>query len=230
VGGVTAYTVTVKPRVDGQLISVTFHEGGLVQAGEVLASIDPRPYQFRLAQAEGQLSRDQAELADAIRAENSIPNQQAKTQDGRVAQLKGTVKADQANVDSAKLELSYAQVTAPITGVVGLRLLDPGNVVHAADAAGIVVINQLQPISVVFEIPEDRIPQLQARLRGGARLSAEVWDRNLTAKIATGRLAAVDNQIDPTTGTVKLKAVFDNKDGRLFPGQFVNVRLLEISK
>lgn len=221
-GVVTAfYTVTVKPRIDGQLISVSFNEGDLVQAGQVLASIDPQPYQIQVAQAEGQLARDQAQLASAMLAQNAIPNQQLAT----VAQLQGSIKADQANVNMARLQLTYAQVTAPIAGVVGLRVVDPGNIVHAADTTGLLTINQLQPIAVLFNITDESLPKVLARLRGASSLTVEAWNHARTVKIATGRLTAVDNQIDPATGTVKLKAVFDNKDGALFPNQFVFVRL-----
>ncbi len=235
-GNVAAfYTVTVMPRVDGQLLSVNFTEGSLVQAGQVLASIDPQPYQIQLSQAEAQMTRDQATLKNAradldslekLLAQNAIPKPQIDAQTGAVAQLEGSIRADRANVDNAKLQLSYTQVRAPITGIAGLRLVDPGNIVHAADATGILIITQLDPIAVLFTIPEDSLPQVRARLSEGAEVPAEAWNRDNSVKIATGRLTAVDNQIDLTTGTAKLKAVFDNKDGALFPNEFVNVRVL----
>jgi multidrug efflux system membrane fusion protein len=235
-GNVAAfYTVTVKSRIDGQLMSVSFKEGELVQAGQLLASIDPGLYESQLVQAMGQLTRGQATLQNA-RAEmvrlqkqvdlgaNSEP--QLEAQAGTVRELEGNIMADQAKVDYAKLQLSYAQIRAPITGVTGLRLVDPGNMVRASDAGGILVITQLQPIAVLFTIPENRLPEVRARLKQGAALRAEAWNRDNSVKIATGSLTAVDNQIDMATGTAKLKAVFDNKDDALFPNQFVNVRLL----
>jgi multidrug efflux system membrane fusion protein len=208
-------------------MSVSFKEGDLVQAGQVLASIDPRPYQLQLIQAEGPLARDQAQLADVRRNQNTMSKQQF---DNMVAQVEASIKADQANIESAKLQLTYTQIAAPITGVAGLLMVDPGNIVHAADATGIVIINQLQPIAVLFTIPQDSLPQVLARLKEGVSLPVEAWNRNNNAKIATGRLTAVDNQIDPATGTAKLKAVFDNKDGALFPNQFVNVHMLGNTK
>ena len=187
-------------------MSVSFKEGEVVHEGQVLAFIDPRPYQIQLAQAEGQLAQDQG--FPAVNLEE------------------GKIKSDRAAVDNAKLQLSYAQIRAPITGTAGLRLVDPGNVVHAGEPSGIVIITQLQPIWVLFDVPEDAVPRVLARLRQGADMRVEAWNRDNTVKVATGQLIAVDNQIDPKTGTVKLKAVFDNKDRALFPNQFVNVRLL----
>jgi len=210
-GAVTAYTVTIKSRVDGQLMSVNFKEGDLVHAGQVLLSIDPRPYQLQLAQAEGQLAREQAHVGDFTR----VP-----------AEIQGSIKAEQAKVDQAKLQLTYTQIASPITGVAGLLQVDPGNIVHASDASGIVTINQLQPIAVLFGVSEDKLPQLLARIRDGVSTPVEAWSRDFTVKYATGRLAGADNQVDTETGNVKLKAVFDNKDRALFPNQFVNVRVL----
>jgi multidrug efflux system membrane fusion protein len=218
-GTVTAFnTVNVRSRVDGQLMSVSFKEGDLVQAGQLLASIDPRPYQIQLSQAQGQLAQDQAQIAVSRTQPTLIAT---------IAQLEAKVKSDQANVDSAKLQLTYAQVTAPISGVAGLRLIDPGNIVHAADATGILVITQVRPIAVLFTVQEDLLFGIQSRLRAGANLSVEARDRNNMVTIATGRVTAVDNLIDVTTGTGKVKAVFENKDGALFPNQFVNIHLVE---
>jgi len=222
-GTVTPYTVTIKPRVDGQLMSVGFKEGDLVRAGQILAAIDARPYQLQLTQAEGQLAREQARLGDFRDIYKPVPKPQ---EESMASEIEGSIKAARAKVDEAKLQLGYTQIASPITGVAGLRLIDPGNIVHASDSAGIVVINQLQPIAVLFAISEDRLPQVLSRMRDGDSLAAEAWSRDIKVKYATGHLTAVDNQIDTASGTVKLKAVFDNKDGALYPNQFVNVRLI----
>ena len=235
-GNVAAFnSVAVKTRVDGQLIAIHFTEGQFVQAGDLIAEIDPRPFQVQLEQAQGQLARDQAQLNDAnvnlaryqaLWEAQAIPKQQLDTQAAQVGQFKGTIEADKAAIDNAKLQLVYARITAPIGGRVGLRQIDVGNIVHASDPTGIVSIDQIEPISVFFTIPADSLPPVLKKLRAGAKLRVEAYDRSDTNKIATGTLLTVDNQIDPNTGTSRLKSVFDNADHALFPNQFVNCRLL----
>lgn len=228
-------TVTVRTQINGYLTQIGFQEGQHVRKGDFLAEVDPRPYQAALDQAEGQLARDQALLRNAeidlnryrqLVAEDSIARQTLDTQELLVRQYRGTIKVDQAQVDNARLNLGYCRIVSPVEGRVGLRQVDQGNYVQTSDANGIVVVTQLQPITVVFTIPEDNLQKVLARLRAGATLPVSAYDRAGTAELATGTLATVDNQIDPTTGTVKLKAQFDNRDERLFPNQFVNVRLL----
>jgi multidrug efflux system membrane fusion protein len=228
-------TVTVRSRVDGELVGVRFQEGQTVSRGELLAEIDPRPFEAQLTQFEGQLERDQALLDNArldlkryevLVTEDSVPRQQLDTQASLVHQLEGTVKNDQGQIEATKVQLAYCRITSPIAGRVGLRLVDAGNIVHAADPGGLVIITQLQPITVVFTIPEDSIPTVLEQLRRGVRLPVEAYDREQRLKLAAGALLTIDNQVDPTTGTVRLKAEFPNTDHRLFPGQFVNARLL----
>ena len=239
-GTVAALKVaTVKSRVDGLLQNVSFQEGTIVKAGEVLAEIDPQPLKVALAQVEGQLARDQAQLANArldleryrtLLAQDSIAKQQLDAQDALVKQFEGTVKVDQAQVDSAKLQLSYTRITAPISGRLGLRQMDAGNIIRASDATGLVVITQVDPITVLFTVPQDNLPRVLKQLKAGAKLGVDAWDRDQKNKLASGFLLSSDNQIDTATGTIKMKAQFPNPDGMLFPNQFVNVRMVVDSK
>src|SRR5271170_1352612 len=235
-GTVTAYnTVTVKSRVDGQLLQVPVREGQAVREGQLLAEIDPMPYEAALAQAQGQLVKDQANAVNA-RAEASrynalaeagvVSKESQQLQVSNAGQAEGSIAADQAAIQAAKVNLAYTKIVSPINGVVGLRQVDPGNIVHASDTNGLLVVTQLQPIAVIFTLPEDQLPQVLPLLRGGHTLAVEAYDRSGSQHLASGSVLTVDNQIDPTTGTVKVKAVFDNKDSALFPNQFVNVRLI----
>ncbi|HVX15791.1 MAG TPA: MdtA/MuxA family multidrug efflux RND transporter periplasmic adaptor subunit [Pirellulales bacterium] len=235
-GTVTAfYTVTVRSRVEGQLTKVLFNEGELVEKDQTLAEIDPRPFEVQLAQAQGQLERDQATLKvnrlslnryQELLKTRAVTPQQIDEQVALVAQMEGAIRTDQAAIDNARLQLTYSHITAPIRGRIGLRLVDPGNMVRANDMTGMAVITQLQPIALVFTIPQDSIARVQNKVNRGDELSVEAYDRDFTNKLSTGKLLAVDNQVDSLTGTVRLKAVFENEDYLLFPNQFVNARLL----
>ncbi len=231
--------VTVRSRVDGQLMEVHYREGQNVTKGSLLATIDPRPFQVLLSQAEGQMARDREQLENAkadreryrsLLKQDFIPRQQLDTQEALVRQYEGAIKIDQGQIDGAKLQLAYSRITAPISGRIGLRMVDPGNMVHATDAGGLLTIIQTQPIAVLFPLPEDNIPAVLRKMKGG-QLPVEAFDREMKANLTTGQLVTLDNQIDPATGTVKLKAVFANRGMELFPNQFVNARLLlEVKK
>ena len=235
-GTVTPFeTVTVRSRVDGQLMSVGVKEGQMVSADDVIAQIDPRPFEVQLLQAQGQLERDQATLANArvdlqrytiLYSQDSIPKQQLDTQISLVNQLEAAVKSDQGLVEAAKLQLVYARITAPVSGRVGLREVDPGNIVHVTDTNGLFVITELQPISVIFNISQDSIDPVLKRLRANQSLAVDAFDRDFKTKVSKGTLLTIDNQVDVNTGTVRFRATFPNKDNALFPNQFVNARLL----
>jgi membrane fusion protein, multidrug efflux system len=229
-------TVTVRTQISGVLQQILFTEGQTVHKGDILAQIDPRPYEAALQQMQGNLRRDQALLADArldlkryegLVKEDSIAQQQLDTQRALVDQYIGTIESDEGQVKTASVNLLYTHITAPVTGRVGLRQVDQGNYVTPGDANGIVVLNEVQPITVIFSIPEDNVPAVVRRLRQGGAMAVEAYDRGNSAKLADGKVLTVDNEIDVTTGTIKLRAQFDNNDGVLFPNQFVNIQLLQ---
>ena len=228
-------TVTVSSRVDGEITKIDFRQGQIVKEGDILAQIDPRPYQVALEQAQAQLAKDQASLKDAeldlkryntLVAQNSIATQTRDTQIATVGQDRAQIMLDQAQIDAQKLNLTYAHIISPVTGRVGLRQVDPGNYVQTSDANGIVIVTQLQPISVIFTLPEDNLPEVLKQWHAGATLPTTAYDRTGSIQLAVGKLDTIDNQIDTTTGTVKLRAIFDNSDESLFPNQFVNIKLL----
>jgi multidrug efflux system membrane fusion protein len=235
-GSVSAfYTDSIKTRVDGELVEVNFKEGQFVNKGDLLVVIDPRPYQVALEQAQATLFKDQASLRDAklnyerykglLQNSGAMSQQQVDTQGSLVDQLEGAVRTDQAAVDNQKLNLTYCHITSPISGRVGLRLVDPGNIVHATDTNALLIITQLQPIAVIFTLPEDQLPTV-AQHMAKSNLEVDAYSRDDQTRLATGKLLTIDNQIDQTTGTGRLKAVFDNKENTLWPNQFVNVHLL----
>ena len=239
-GSVTPmYTVTLRSRVDGELLTVNFTEGQVVQKGDLLAQIDPRPFQVQRMQAEGQREKDRATLKinslnldryTVLAPAKTITKQQLDEQDAMVKQSEGAIEADEAMIKNIDLNLKYCEITAPISGTIGLRLVDPGNMVKANDPTGMAVINQLQPITVVFTIPQDDIAKVQQQINAGKTLSVDAYNRDMKTKLASGVLTALDNQVDTLTGTVKLKAKFENDDHMLFPNQFVNARLLVDTK
>lgn len=230
----TLNSVTVRSRVDGELTAVHFQEGSEVKKGALLAEIDSRPFQVQLKQAKAQLARDMAQLENIRRdmeryrmaeRQNAVSRQQLDTQEALVRQYEAAVGIDKAQIEAAKLQITYSHITAPISGRVGLRLVDPGNMVHSSDASGLLTIVQTRPISVIFAVPEDNLPQILKKMQEG-RLVVEAFDREMKERLATGELVTTDNQIDLSTGTVRLKAVFENKNNELFPNQFVNARLV----
>jgi multidrug efflux system membrane fusion protein len=240
IGSVAAFnTVTVRTRVDGEIVKIAFTEGQMVRKDDPLVEIDPRPYQVMLEQAQAQLARDEALLANSrvdlerykvLLSQQAVPKQQFDTQQATVDQTAATIKSDQAQIDNARLQLTYAHITAPLTGRIGLRLVDQGNIVKATDATGLATITQLQPIAVIFNVAEDHLPQVTAKMRAGQTLPVYAFDRDQKTKLGMGKLLTIDNQIDQTTGTLRFKGQFENEDLSLFPNQFVNTKLLVDTK